>query len=80
MPDGEKAVCGSRTRTLVDAVYDWSRFNGIPRAYRWIREEMRRKRVTAAELVRDSQPALGRRDQRRGSPFASHLRNKLGRD
>jgi predicted transcriptional regulator of viral defense system len=52
MPDGEKAVYGSRARALVDAVYDWSRFDGIPRAYRWIREELRRKRVTAAELAR----------------------------
>ena len=42
----------SRVRTLVDAVYDWSRFNGLPRAYGWIREELAGKRVRAAELVR----------------------------
>jgi len=39
-------------RSLVDAVYDWSRFNGIPRGYEWIRRELRAKRVTAAELVK----------------------------
>jgi predicted transcriptional regulator of viral defense system len=37
---------------LVDAVYDWSRFNGIPRGYEWIRRELKAKRVSAAELVK----------------------------
>lgn len=52
LPDGEKAVYASRTRALVDAVYDWSRFNGIPRGYEWIRRELKARRVGAAELVR----------------------------
>ena len=52
LPDSEEAVYASRTRTLVDAVYDWSRFNGIPRGYEWIRRELKAKRVSAAELVR----------------------------
>ncbi len=52
LPDGEQAVYASRVRTLVDAVYDWSRFNGIPRGYEWIRRELKAKRVSAAELVR----------------------------
>jgi predicted transcriptional regulator of viral defense system len=46
-----KAVYSSRVRTLVDAVYDWSRFNSLPRAYAWIRDELAAKRVTQAELV-----------------------------
>lgn len=50
--EGEKAVYASRARSLVDAVYDWSRFNGIPRGYEWIRRELKAKRVSAAELVR----------------------------
>ncbi|MBA3572669.1 MAG: hypothetical protein H0W34_12040 [Pyrinomonadaceae bacterium] len=50
-PDGEKAVYSSRARSLVDAVYDWSRFNGVPRGYEWIRRELQEKRVTAAEVV-----------------------------
>ena len=52
LPDGEQAVYSSRARTLLDAVYDWSRFNGIPRGYEWIRRELKAKRVSAAELVR----------------------------
>ncbi len=50
-PEGEPAVYSSRVRTLVDAVYDWSRFNGIPRGYEWIRRELKARRVSAAELV-----------------------------
>ena len=52
LPDGEEAVYASRARALVDAVYDWSRFNGIPRGYEWIRQELKTKRVSAAELVK----------------------------
>ncbi|HOX59046.1 MAG TPA: hypothetical protein P5205_17970 [Candidatus Paceibacterota bacterium] len=51
LPDGE-ALYSSRVRSLVDAVYDWSRFNGIPRAYQWIRAELEAARVTASALVR----------------------------
>lgn len=49
--EGLTAVYSSRARTLVDAVYDWSRFNSLPRAYQWIRSELAAKRVSAAELV-----------------------------
>jgi predicted transcriptional regulator of viral defense system len=42
----------SRARTLVDAVYDWSRFGGLPRAFGWIRAELKAERVSASELVR----------------------------
>jgi predicted transcriptional regulator of viral defense system len=42
----------SRARTLVDAVYDWSRFDGLPRAFQWIRAELKAKQVSVAELVR----------------------------
>jgi len=49
--EGSKAVYSSRVRTLLDGVYDWSRFNTLPRAYEWIRNELKAKRVTAAELV-----------------------------
>ncbi len=52
MEDGEKAVYASRTRSLVDAIYDWSRFSGIPRGYEWIRRELKTGRVNAAALVR----------------------------
>ncbi|MPZ76288.1 MAG: hypothetical protein GEU77_07165 [Deltaproteobacteria bacterium] len=49
--EGEIAVFSSRVRTLLDAVYDWSRFNSLPRAYEWIRKELKSTRVTPAELV-----------------------------
>jgi predicted transcriptional regulator of viral defense system len=51
-PEGLRAVYSSRARTLIDAVYDWSRFGSLPRGYEWIRRELSAGRVTAAELVR----------------------------
>ena len=45
------AIYSSRARSLVDAVYDWSRFGTLPRAYSWIRNELLAKRVDAADLV-----------------------------
>jgi len=50
--DGTVAVYASRARALVDAVYDWARFNSLPRGYRWIERELKARRVTAADLVR----------------------------
>ncbi len=50
-PSGQKAVYSSRVRTLVDAVYDWSRFGTLPRAYEWISAELSTRRVTPGELV-----------------------------
>jgi predicted transcriptional regulator of viral defense system len=49
---GLTAVYSSRVRTLVDAVYDWSRFDSLPRAFDWIRAELAAGRVGAVELVR----------------------------
>ncbi len=49
--EGQIAVYSSRVRTLVDAVYDWSRFNSLPRGYDWIRGELAANRVGAAEFV-----------------------------
>jgi predicted transcriptional regulator of viral defense system len=50
-PDGLDAVYASRARSLVDAVYDWSRFDTLPRAYDWIELEVSRDEGFAAELV-----------------------------
>ena len=49
--EGGEAVWSSRVRTLVDAVYDWSRFAGLPRGFGWIRRELAARRVTAKQLV-----------------------------
>jgi len=51
-PEGLATVYSSRARTLVDAVYDWSRFSSLPRGFAWIREDLATGRVSAAELVR----------------------------
>jgi predicted transcriptional regulator of viral defense system len=49
--DGVETPYSSRVRTLVDAVYDWSRFDGLPRGYEWIRNDLESGRVKAAQLV-----------------------------
>ena len=40
----------SLARALVDAVYDWSRFDSLPVAYDWIREEVRSDSSLVKEL------------------------------
>jgi predicted transcriptional regulator of viral defense system len=50
--DGRIAVYSSRVRTLMDAVYDWARFNSLPQAYQWIRNELTTGRITARDLVK----------------------------
>ncbi len=45
------AIYSSRVRTLVDAVYDWSRFDSLPRAFAWIRTELATRRIDAPDLV-----------------------------
>lgn len=49
-PSGETLVYSSRVRTLVDAVYDWSRFDSLPRAYDWIRRDIEAGRISPADL------------------------------
>lgn len=51
MPDGRVLSYASRVRSLVDAVYDWSRFNSLPRGFDWIRQEIATKRIEASDLV-----------------------------
>ena len=51
-PDGINMVYSSRVRALMDAVYNWSRFNGLPRAYDWIRAEISSDETVAADLVK----------------------------
>ncbi len=49
--DGDTGIYSSRRRSLLDAVYDWSRFNTLPRAYQWIEKEIKSKRVSAKDLI-----------------------------
>jgi predicted transcriptional regulator of viral defense system len=50
-PTGTSTVYSSRTRSLIDAIRDWSRFNSLPLAYEWARAEIESDRVQAGELV-----------------------------
>lgn len=36
LPDGGEVIIGTLARTLLDAVYDWDRYNTLPRALAWI--------------------------------------------
>jgi predicted transcriptional regulator of viral defense system len=49
--EGLTGIYSSRTRTLVDAVYDSARFNSLPRGYEWIRKELAAGNVTAKALI-----------------------------
>lgn len=51
-PEGIEVVYCSRVRSLVDAVYDWSRFNSLPRGYDWIRADLAGDPGVAEEIVR----------------------------
>jgi predicted transcriptional regulator of viral defense system len=51
-PDGIDVVYASKARSLVDAVYDWSRFGSLPQAFHWIRREVKKDDAFAAEFVR----------------------------
>ena len=51
-PEGDTIVYSSRVRTLLDAIYDWPRFNSLPRGYAWIRADLAAVRVAEADLVR----------------------------
>lgn len=53
-PEGVEAVLSSKTRTLVDAVYDWSRFNTIPRSYNWIRSVLSTERNLLKDFIENT--------------------------
>lgn len=46
-----QGIYSSKARTLMDAVYDWSRFNSLPRGYDWIRQEVEKDFKLENELV-----------------------------
>jgi predicted transcriptional regulator of viral defense system len=51
-PEGIKVVMSSKSRTLLDAVYDWSRYNTIPKAYNWIANCIEADKSFAEEFVK----------------------------
>ena len=50
-PDGINVVYANKARALVDAVYDWSRFDSLPRAFDWIRNEVATDGAFAHKLI-----------------------------
>lgn len=52
--DDIDTVMVSKTRALVDAVYDWSRFNTLPRAYGWIVETLQKEPEITDNLIDDT--------------------------
>ncbi|MBT3198877.1 MAG: hypothetical protein HN350_03080 [Phycisphaerales bacterium] len=53
-PSGDTLIYSSRVRTLVDAVYDWSRFDSLPRAFNWIQSDIEANRINPIELVKSA--------------------------
>ena len=50
-PEGGRVIYGSKERVLMDAVYDWSRFNSLPKGYDWIRESVKTDSRSASRLT-----------------------------
>jgi len=51
MREDTEMVYSSKARTLMDAVYDWSRFNSLPRGYDWIKGEIKNEPKFVSELI-----------------------------
>ena len=87
-PDGVKTVMASKPRALLDAVYDWSRYNTLPRAYEWITTTVEKEsdvgdaliNVTARFGNRGTQRRVGYLLEQRGlaADQLARLKRKLG--
>jgi predicted transcriptional regulator of viral defense system len=53
-PDDIVTIMVSKTRALVDAVYDWTRYNTLPRAYGWISETIKKEPILIDNLIGDT--------------------------
>lgn len=49
--DNLEVTYASKARTLMDGVYDWSRFNSLPKGYLWIKQAMKEEPELLPELV-----------------------------
>jgi predicted transcriptional regulator of viral defense system len=49
--EGVEVPYSSKSRTLMDAVYDWSRFNSLPRGYKWIKRAIKNEAELASKLI-----------------------------
>ncbi len=50
-PEGIAVPYSSKARSLMDAIYDWSRFNSLPQGYDWITTELAKDDKIASELT-----------------------------
>lgn len=50
-PEGFVVPISSKARALIDAVYDWRRFNTLPQAYEWIALSLRENPAIADEIT-----------------------------
>ena len=53
-PDDIDTVMASKTKALVDAVYDWTRYNTLPRSYGWIAETLQKEPEIINDLIADT--------------------------
>jgi predicted transcriptional regulator of viral defense system len=53
-PDDIDTVMVTKTRVMVDAVYDWSRYNTLPRAYGWIAAALKKDTDITENLIGDT--------------------------
>ena len=51
LQEGSHVVYSSRIRTLMDTIYDWSRFHSLPQGYQWVRTEVESIPKRSSELI-----------------------------
>jgi predicted transcriptional regulator of viral defense system len=71
-PDGP-LIYSSLPRTLMDAVYDWSRFDTLPRAYEWIEQVLQAGRIRVEDLVATTARFGNQGTARRIGAWLQHL-------
>ena len=49
--DGTKIPYASKARLLIDCIYDWNRYNTIPKVFKWIKDEIEKDSGIAEKLV-----------------------------
>ena len=49
--DDTKVPYASRSRLLIDCIYDWNRYNTIPRVFKWIKKEIEKDADITEKLV-----------------------------
>lgn len=53
-PEGRRIPFASKARFLIDCIYDWNRYNSLPKAYYWIKSELGKEPVFVDELIRNA--------------------------